>query len=339
MNYQQTPHMVVKPPKWTPEEYAERAALKNGGNAVGVSIFILEMVMGLISIGAGIVLTLVLGESKAYEVLTSPMFTTMAQIYISVLGMTVPFIIGARIMKFKCGQLMSFKRVEINKFVPLVMLAFGIGFLGNFASAYLDTILTALGQPVQNIELETPKNIFGELAYFMAIAIFAPFVEEFAFRGVVLGGLRRFGDGFAIFVSAALFSLIHGNLAQIPFAFVGGLILGYVTVESGSMWPAITVHMINNSLSILINEYGSRLSDNEYYMLNNLVTLLAIFLGLIGTIWFLKNNPSGFRLKAAETKLSGRKKLAAFVSSPGMIGTLVILGINLILVQFLSGLI
>ena len=53
------------------------------------------------------------------------------------------------------------------------------------------------------------------------------------------------GKKFAIFASAFLFGMFHGNIVQTPFAFALGLVLGYVTVEHSLIW-AIVLHMINN---------------------------------------------------------------------------------------------
>jgi len=46
-------------------------------------------------------------------------------------------------------------------------------------------------------------------------------------------------------ISAIAFGLLHGNIIQTPFAFLVGLVLGYVTVEYSIIW-AIVLHIINN---------------------------------------------------------------------------------------------
>ena len=45
--------------------------------------------------------------------------------------------------------------------------------------------------------------------------------------------------------SALLFGVFHGNLVQIPFAFLVGLVLGYVAAEYSLGW-CILLHWINN---------------------------------------------------------------------------------------------
>lgn len=46
------------------------------------------------------------------------------------------------------------------------------------------------------------------------------------FRGYFLRLLRPYGTWFAVIVTAILFALMHGNILQIPFAFLVGLACG-----------------------------------------------------------------------------------------------------------------
>lgn len=47
------------------------------------------------------------------------------------------------------------------------------------------------------------------------------------------------------YFSAILFGIYHGNIVQTPFAFILGLLLGYITVSYGLKY-AIAVHIFNN---------------------------------------------------------------------------------------------
>ena len=72
-----------------------------------------------------------------------------------------------------------------------------------------------------------------------------PVAEEILFRGLVLRSLQPYGKKFAIVISSLLFGLFHGNLMQAPFAFVVGLVMGYVAMEYHIGW-AVALHLINN---------------------------------------------------------------------------------------------
>ena len=60
----------------------------------------------------------------------------------------------------------------------------------------------------------------------------------------------------AVFVSAAVFGLLHMNLAQFVYAAVFGVLLAYVTNVTGSIAGAIAAHMAANLTSTLRAELG-----------------------------------------------------------------------------------
>ena len=57
--------------------------------------------------------------------------------------------------------------------------------------------------------------------------------REMVYRGYILRTLLPHDKVFAIVVSSAMFALMHGNLLQIPFAFIVGLTCGYLAVKTG----------------------------------------------------------------------------------------------------------
>lgn len=93
--------------------------------------------------------------------------------------------------------------------------------------------------------LEMATITTDKLGMFLYISILGPISEELLFRGVLLRLLRPRGKQAAIVLSAIAFGLFHGNLIQIPFAFLVGLVLGYVTVEYSIVW-AMVLHIFNN---------------------------------------------------------------------------------------------
>ena len=81
--------------------------------------------------------------------------------------------------------------------------------------------------------------------------IVAPVVEEVFFRGFVFAGLRQQYDWKkAALVSSALFAVIHVTpTAMIP-VFILGCIFAYLYQHSGSIWPAILMHVSTNALAL-----------------------------------------------------------------------------------------
>lgn len=108
---------------------------------------------------------------------------------------------------------------------------------------------------------ESFKEIFREMAEQMndgygllAVAVMAPFFEEFIFRGVMLDGLlKRKSTWAAILISAALFGLVHLNPWQFVAAMVIGTFAGWVYSRTRNLLYCIIIHFANNfSASVLM---------------------------------------------------------------------------------------
>jgi membrane protease YdiL (CAAX protease family) len=82
----------------------------------------------------------------------------------------------------------------------------------------------------------------------------APFVEEFFFRGFLYQALRNsWGPLLGALVSAFLFSLIHFAPDKFVPLFILGVALAMLFEKTGSIWPCIMLHAINNSLAYAVS--------------------------------------------------------------------------------------
>jgi membrane protease YdiL (CAAX protease family) len=93
----------------------------------------------------------------------------------------------------------------------------------------------------------------GEFAAgLLLIAVLVPFVEELFFRGMLYPILRRRAPAaLAIIANAAIFSAIHLIPVLIPGLFVIGLCLAFLRERSGSIWPGVLYHAMQNSLAMV----------------------------------------------------------------------------------------
>jgi membrane protease YdiL (CAAX protease family) len=118
-------------------------------------------------------------------------------------------------------------------------------------------ILMALGRPLDNPQLDflIPEGLSWVSAAGMVLlgGVAAPFGEELVFRGVLYPLLRnRWGLWPGVLASSLIFAVIHGDIAVGVTAFVLGIILALVFEYSRSLWSAVLVHVLNNSLKILL---------------------------------------------------------------------------------------
>ncbi len=96
------------------------------------------------------------------------------------------------------------------------------------------------------------ENTGFPLALLFGGAVVAPFVEEIFFRGFVFTGLRHKWDWQkAALVSAGLFAIAHFIPTSILPIFILGLIFAFLYQISGSIWPAILMHMLTNTVALL----------------------------------------------------------------------------------------
>ena len=107
------------------------------------------------------------------------------------------------------------------------------------------------------IEEELDTILKDRMGYFV-VGLFAPLVEEIVFRGAILRELLRWNSKpwVGIVISAALFALIHMNPAQMPHAFLIGLLLGWMYYRTDSIVPGVAYHWVNNTVAyVLYNFY------------------------------------------------------------------------------------
>jgi membrane protease YdiL (CAAX protease family) len=118
-------------------------------------------------------------------------------------------------------------------------------------------VLFLSGQPMENPQLDflLPEGLSALDAIIMLLlaGIVAPFGEELLFRGVFYSFLReRWGIWIGVIISSLLFGLMHGNLAVGLTGFLLGVVAALVFEYSKSLWTAVIVHAINNSLKITL---------------------------------------------------------------------------------------
>jgi membrane protease YdiL (CAAX protease family) len=100
----------------------------------------------------------------------------------------------------------------------------------------------------------------------LLIGLLTAIAEEFLFRGGMQTILQKWTKNthVAIWVTAAIFSAFHMEFyGFLPRMSLGGL-FGYFVVWSGSIWPAVWGHFLNNGSAVLI----TYLYQKKYIKLN-----------------------------------------------------------------------
>lgn len=200
--------------------------------------------------------------------------------------------------------------MKFGSFMALLCLFLSGQTMFQVLASIQETILNMFGLTALP-SIETATMDYDTLSMFLYAAVGAPIMEEIIFRGLVLRHLQPYGKNFAIVMSAFLFGIFHGNLVQMPYAFLVGLVMGYVAVEYNIVW-AMVLHMINN---LVLGDLIGRVLPE---MAGNLVlNLMIMACSLAGAIILLVRQKD-IRAYGQENPIRDRDA-GHFFTAPGII--------------------
>lgn len=229
-------------------------------------------------------------------------------IIMSVIGVYVPFLVIHRFYSPQDKELCF--NLDAPKSKNSFLYALGAGtmicFLGNYITSGFAGFVSTYDIEFSDYAADIPSNIGEFLLLVLQAAIIPAVVEEVAIRGIVMPPLRKYGDRFAIIMSAIIFALMHSNMTQIPFAFVAGLVLGYFSISTGSVWTAVAIHAANNFIAVL-STVASETIVGPFLFYG--VTIALLVVGVYCARQFLKEPHDGLGLTFAPK--SERKFLLA----------------------------
>ncbi|MDR3644515.1 MAG: CPBP family intramembrane metalloprotease, partial [Clostridia bacterium] len=194
-----------------------------------------------------------------------------------VVYMFIPFILITYVLRVSPARSVNARKIArpwlLLAAVPTVMSFY---FAGNFFTDIIVELLRLIHlNPVPPSMLETPTTTSAYVIFCIKVCVFAPIIEEFIFRGLIMRSLLRFGSGFAIVMSSLLFAMLHGNLAQIPFAFIVGLSLGYFAYKLNSVWASVILHSFVNTTSTVIDFIQKSMGNTQAQIVS--FALMGIF--------------------------------------------------------------
>lgn len=323
--YQYTPEPMYS------EEYIsemkrtkERLELRMTANSVGLAV----LVSSIIFLLASFIISLIYNVFAFDKVLPSSIDSIPDNILTGLANVAVIGVSGLIFIKASKGDLresLVFDRISAAKLIGLVVIGFTVCMLSNlFTNIYLENVYTFGIYLYFDIETPVSNSAAEILIYFISTAVVPAFSEEILFRGAIMSKLRRFGDSTAVFVSALLFGLYHGNFIQIPFAFVVGLVLAWTVVYTNSMLPAILIHMANNGFSVISDIFytnAESLGINEAVIdiASYAIMFIAVIASFVAINALSKRDRNLLRLKKYDGPLDRRTKTNQLSASPTII--------------------
>ena len=140
----------------------------------------------------------------------------------------------------------SFKQLHLKNIVSYLLMGLGAYIIGLIITNLL------IGFFPEYHEIENSFNQYEPVLRFFAMVILPAITEEYLFRYKIQSYLKEgFGKMIAIIGQALLFGMLHYYTVQKVYAFVLGLLFGYLKEKKGTIQCSIWMHMTVNGLGWL----------------------------------------------------------------------------------------
>lgn len=219
-------------------------AARNTFSVAGWGAFVILALGSLLQIGC-----VALISASAPELMQRPWglwVFTFAPLYL------IAFPIGILILRSRPRFEGEGDRMRGGMFLRALMICFFMMYAGNIIGNVVNSLLQAFaGVPAGNplMTYATDDSLAWKI---LVMVVLAPILEELVFRKILIDRLRGYGEKWALFVTALIFGLFHGNLSQFFYAFGLGLVFGYVYLRTRRLrWSAI-LHMTVNFLGSVL---------------------------------------------------------------------------------------
>lgn len=167
---------------------------------------------------------------------------------VSQLLLILPAAVYLILQKQSYWEAVRLNKLRISTIILLILLTILIMPLMTFVNAlsmvFAENTTTAYMQEL------TGQN--SMLISLIGVALVPAVLEESVYRGIFYNEYRKCRPAAAIFLSALLFALLHGNLNQFTYAFVMGIIFALVIEATNSIASTMIMHFIINANSILL---------------------------------------------------------------------------------------
>lgn len=147
---------------------------------------------------------------------------------------------------FKVSDIFDREKITAKKLLLTVLVSLGIANEVYVINMIISTAAYSLGYEI-DYGIADPVSAPGWAAEVISSVILAPVFEEIFYRGIIMRSLSRVSKRFAIFASAVIFGLVHGNLYQFILGFCVGIVFAYADMKMNSVIPSILAHIAVNA--------------------------------------------------------------------------------------------
>jgi membrane protease YdiL (CAAX protease family) len=306
-NHYQDPEFYIKRQKSKDE-------IKKLGFYTGLALIFQIVIQNGLSIGLDII-----GLLEKYD--NDGAYQNAIDIILVVAGLIIPFYFIGKKMKDVSGisePVPLNKPCNMSSFFLAVVAGTGLCMLASIITSYLTVFINLIGIELTAPDIPMPTGTTGIITSVLRVVVIAAVSEEICLRGYVMGNLRKYGDRFALLVSASVFAIIHGNLIQAPFALIAGFTIGYFTIKTGTLWTGIAIHGANNLISTVFSYLFDFYGEEKIALVYTFFIYGLIVIGIIAVKAFNRRNIN-IGLYEDPLAISTAEKVKAFFLNPAMI--------------------
>lgn len=201
------------------------------------------------------------------------------------LGIVAACLLAAYLFMLRCtpAQLhvaISFAPVKDKRLFLFVPVFMGLVMLINIVTSAFSAFLQKHTAYVPTAGITLPDGFFGMLCCFLALCVVPAVMEEMLVRGLMQTMLMHWGVWFGIVVSSVAFTLLHGDIAQMPGIFLISVMLGLAAYCTRSLTAGMVLHFLNNMVSFLLLVIEQRLGDKALIAMSVYIIGLLVFSAL-----------------------------------------------------------
>lgn len=263
--------------------------------------------------------------------------------------------LGTRMIRKLPVTKISKKNLSVGELLFYFVISMSFMYFGNLFTRILLGVLSGItgqefGNPIESFL--TGNNLAVTV---LIVVIMAPIAEEYLCRKLIIDRTVKYGEWVAIFSSAMIFGLFHRNLFQFFYAFLLGLVFGYIYVKTGKVIYTMVLHMIVNFFGgvvslFMLNLVGDSVLNNftmeEFihmtkeqmmgWMIMGVYGIFILLLAITGIILFLVHRKKIVLLEG-EYPIPKKERFKIIFLNPGMLILVVISVIASILFLFSAG--
>lgn len=179
--------------------------------------------------------------------------STLLSVCIPIASEMISIILGILLLKIDLKKLFNRNGYTGVTLIGASAVSIGVQTISGFIALLVMALLKMFSLEMNTADITGSVNSAAAniIMYFYA-CFGAPLIEEVMYRGVILQGLRKYNERFAIVISSLLFGLMHQNIQQCILGILFGLVLGTLAVKTGSIIPTIVCHFAVNSSGVLM---------------------------------------------------------------------------------------